>query len=626
MANDVRLNFLNDVQGMEELVRLINRVDALEKSMDRYKAAAGRVSAASPRMTAALDNQGKAARRAQLGAQQLGLQLNDLSTSISTGANPMYALNQQLGQIGYAMSQMQGKAQKLGNFLAGTWGAIIGLAAMGLYTLWQNQEENTKAAADLTQAFDFQAASVDDLRAANEALAESLDSGADSQKRFREQVIATTQENIRQAKSALDAAEAELARRSTFVEFGTTPGAAAFRDSAEESIGSLNERVKELRSSIGNMDTVLRQNVGAWEAWNAGASEAEKITRQMDIALSQWRTAYEAGEVSQEAYRSGLADVRKEFEPLIEAASQSERVTRRSARTNRSAANEADRAAKAYERLRDQMRGILLENAFGSEASGRIRELERFNDLVKELSSTSQGQSFLETIGAEKLEAIRGELRLSKDLVDEIKDGEPLKIDFEVVDVTDDVTRMLNGVRDELRGYTDEMKQSFDEVGRSVSDAFLGMLTGASSWKDGMRSIIQEVIAQLWRLYVVQTIVGVITNSIGSIGLPGPKNAIKLGARASGGPVSSNQPYIVGEKGPEIMIPGRSGTVVSNDNIGNMGGGVTVNVDARGATDPAQVKQIAEKAILEAAPIIVAASQKRTVTAAQRPRLPGGSY
>jgi hypothetical protein len=31
-----------------------------------------------------------------------------------------------------------------------------------------------------------------------------------------------------------------------------------------------------------------------------------------------------------------------------------------------------------------------------------------------------------------------------------------------------------------------------------------------------------------------------------------------------GGPVSSNQPYIVGERGPELFVPGVSGSVVSN--------------------------------------------------------------
>lgn len=58
--------------------------------------------------------------------------------------------------------------------------------------------------------------------------------------------------------------------------------------------------------------------------------------------------------------------------------------------------------------------------------------------------------------------------------------------------------------------------------------------------------------------------------------------------RAAGGPVTKNRPYIVGEVGPELFVPSRSGTIVPNHAMGGGGGSVTVNysVDARGA-DPA---------------------------------------
>lgn len=42
--------------------------------------------------------------------------------------------------------------------------------------------------------------------------------------------------------------------------------------------------------------------------------------------------------------------------------------------------------------------------------------------------------------------------------------------------------------------------------------------------------------------------------------------------RAMGGPVTAGTPYLVGEKGPEIVVPGRSGTVIPNNRIGGSGG------------------------------------------------------
>ena len=57
-----------------------------------------------------------------------------------------------------------------------------------------------------------------------------------------------------------------------------------------------------------------------------------------------------------------------------------------------------------------------------------------------------------------------------------------------------------------------------------------------------------------------------------------------LPGRANGGPVSSGQTYMVGERGPELFVPGRSGTIVANDKMGGGNTNVVVNVDAKGSS------------------------------------------
>jgi len=57
-----------------------------------------------------------------------------------------------------------------------------------------------------------------------------------------------------------------------------------------------------------------------------------------------------------------------------------------------------------------------------------------------------------------------------------------------------------------------------------------------------------------------------------------------LPGRAKGGPVSSGQTYMVGERGPELFVPGRSGTIVANDKMGGGSTNVVVNVDAKGSS------------------------------------------
>ena len=62
---------------------------------------------------------------------------------------------------------------------------------------------------------------------------------------------------------------------------------------------------------------------------------------------------------------------------------------------------------------------------------------------------------------------------------------------------------------------------------------------------------------------------------------------------ASGGPVSGGSPYIVGEKGPELFVPGSSGNIVPNHAMG--GANVVVNVDASGSSvegDGGQAEQL----------------------------------
>lgn len=51
-----------------------------------------------------------------------------------------------------------------------------------------------------------------------------------------------------------------------------------------------------------------------------------------------------------------------------------------------------------------------------------------------------------------------------------------------------------------------------------------------------------------------------------------------MGRRARGGPVLAGTPYLVGEEGPEVIVPAGSGTVIPNNRLGAAGGGGTTVV------------------------------------------------
>jgi phage-related minor tail protein len=100
---------------------------------------------------------------------------------------------------------------------------------------------------------------------------------------------------------------------------------------------------------------------------------------------------------------------------------------------------------------------------------------------------------------------------------------------------------------------------------------------------------------------------------VGNFGTLGPNFGIPQ--RAKGGPVSSGQTYMVGERGPELFVPGRSGTIVANDKMGGGSTNVVVNVDAKGSNvegDEQEGKQLGR--------LIAAAIQQELV----KQKRPGG--
>jgi hypothetical protein len=137
----------------------------------------------------------------------------------------------------------------------------------------------------------------------------------------------------------------------------------------------------------------------------------------------------------------------------------------------------------------------------------------------------------------------------------------------------------------------------------SLEQGFMSMVDGTKSVKDAFKSMAAEIIKELYRVLVVQRLVGAISGGIGmfsgpstgSLGLPFG------GAGATGGSMIPGKSYLVGENGPELVIPRHSGTVVNaNQTAGAMGGsgGVTVqnNISVTGS-DAAMVRAEVAKMI-----------------------------
>ena len=173
-----------------------------------------------------------------------------------------------------------------------------------------------------------------------------------------------------------------------------------------------------------------------------------------------------------------------------------------------------------------------------------------------------------------------------------------------------------DAVKEELAKLTDPINMITNAaagIGDAFATSFKGVISGSMTAKEALAGFFQSVADQFldmaaqiiteWiKLTILNTILSLFPGGGGGGGLgssqfkprsgsqmvpslPGAKDysgAFKK--RAKGGPVSSGQTYMVGERGPELFVPGRSGTIVANDKMGGGNTNVVVNVDAKGSS------------------------------------------
>jgi len=155
-------------------------------------------------------------------------------------------------------------------------------------------------------------------------------------------------------------------------------------------------------------------------------------------------------------------------------------------------------------------------------------------------------------------------------------------------------------------------------VGSSFERSMMSMVKGTATARDAFRAMASDIISELYRIFVVKQITGFITGAIQGAFMPREYSAPPVPPRAIGGPVSAGSPYLVGERGPELMIPSRSGTIIPNNKLGG-GGGVVVNQTINVTTG---VQQTVRAEVMGLMPQIAEASKAAVLDAKRR----GGAF
>jgi len=720
--------FAAQVTGQNELKKLTAAVDGLRKEMDALRAANGPLAAgmgavegAARKSGKGLDEASKAIRNHRQGVQQAGMQLNDFATSVSTGASPLQAFNQQIGQIGYAMSMMGGVAGRIGSFLAGPWGALVIGAAMAVSFFVEKLMAGEKAAAQLEIASSA-------LSSGQSALGDMFDmtSGKIKSNTLETRLNTLAKiENLKATAAEQKATLTSLNKRIQGVGFfnnvmdklgmigtgfyseglgsagglfpGLTGGMAQIdknradlvkfskdvekaMSDAEKGVAGADKQIEKLFRRVDKLDVrgTGRDKTELRQALLSGTSGAalEALIPKLEQSVNQGSVAagllkpdnkrerkpkvvsetdklraaqkalveeFELGNLTLAEFETKLVAVTDKFgdakNPAEDYLKQFKEANDNVEKFKKSTNDLTTKALPDYiSKLRDleaqyeniqkseKMTGDLqigFMNAIKATAAGPIDTLiKKYENLHTGMTQFEQDQAAAKAV----LDALSAET------------GEAAGVGADAASAA--IGRLTKAMDDaRIREKNEEIKNSFEAIGNSVSEAFKGMLTGAMSWKDGMRSLIGSVIDQLWKLFVVQKIVGLITGAFGgataspnaasasgNIGMSSPGKFMPLTLRAFGGSVAGNTPYMVGERGPELFVPGGNGTIIPNGNMRGGGGGgspISINVDARGSSDPAAVRAQVQQGILEAAPAIIAAAESRTIAGLRRPRLGG---
>jgi phage-related minor tail protein len=171
-------------------------------------------------------------------------------------------------------------------------------------------------------------------------------------------------------------------------------------------------------------------------------------------------------------------------------------------------------------------------------------------------------------------------------------------------------------------GAAVDLSSVFSTMESGMTSAFMSMVDGTMTAKDAFRSMATDIIRELYRVLVVQQLVGSFNASTGTgSGIAGFIGGLFRG-RAAGGPVQAGVPAITGEHGRELFVPQTDGRIMTVAQTKQMqGGGGTVNVNQT-INVTTGVQQTVRAEIKSLMPQIADSAKAAVLDAKRR----GGSY
>jgi hypothetical protein len=470
---------------------------------------------------------------------QAGFQIQDFAVQVQMGQNAMTAFGAQASQF-------------LGVF--GTGGAVagavlvVGLLAYQLLFARTSTDELAEAQKRLEDA----------TKAANDVFETEIERISRLDRTARAAVVSTS------ALAAASIRQQQAARAERLAELEPTVAQArdaqalagpetVIPDSVQRRVVEFNRLREEMTRAAAELDRLEQRMLGAFSDPSARQGEqAEALRRQLD---ERYRIAQQYDERIREL--RGLAAVglfgpaelqRLEGQAASERDAQLSRLDPRPGRPERIAMGAED------------VQGILA-----ARTADLTRQFDAYNQAVN-----------LSTAGLDGATPVLAEYARQQELLITLLD-EGIITEAQFGAEVERTSERLRQQIEEVERRSERAGQFANQLGFSFSSAFEDAILKGKSLSDVLKGLQQDIARVIIRSAITAPLGNAIAGGVQSI-MP-----TFGGARADGGPISGGMAYLVGERGPEIVVPRNSGTVIPNDRIGGPSINQTINIDARGA-------------------------------------------
>jgi hypothetical protein len=373
--------------------------------------------------------------------------------------------------------------------------------------------------------------------------------------------IESVEESVEIAKQALVDFEKEYKRVVDLAENGD--------DGAATSIDGLIERRKALTENLEKQQKILKKLIETQQAEADTAQAAEILspdTTQFDAEMNKQAKAFRDAGLLAAGYSQALID--------------------------------ASEGAGTLNQLNNSKDGSIIEGTMGSEGFRQLELLQAATDKIAMIKQQIADKSAVEAEAVKHSAALNQKFAETKEMAENLVDPlkatkdqmEALRLAFLMGKIDAELFKEAMAILSESLTTQTPIMETFNSsvatMAQNFSNSLADMMVSGKMNLDGLKDIfksfVKTMLAKAIELFFINQMMNAIFGGVsGYVPLP----QMNLSGRASGGNVNSNQPYLVGERGPELFVPSSAGNVMNNANTKSIGGGgavvnQTINVNA----------------------------------------------